>query len=98
MRRGGDDARLDQGSAAPERMQPCRFHLVRDKDCSGISGEGHIADGVVFADGSVALHWYGRHGHGGLSRLVWLEMPVVQAELAPPGWLAGAGVDRDGAR
>lgn len=31
--------------------------MVRDKDLSGISGTGHVADGVRFGDGRVALRW-----------------------------------------
>lgn len=33
------------------------FELVRHDDVSGISGTGVVAEGVVFSDGSVALHW-----------------------------------------
>lgn len=34
-----------------------RFQLVRDVDVTGISGEGVVADGVEFWDGTVALRW-----------------------------------------
>jgi len=33
------------------------FHLVRDHDVSGISGEGVIAEGAQFSDGWVVTHW-----------------------------------------
>lgn len=33
------------------------FHLVRHEDVSGVSGEGMVAEGVVFSDGTVALRW-----------------------------------------
>lgn len=38
-----------------------RFRLVRHKDLSGISGTGHVADGVEFTDGTVVLNWLGEH-------------------------------------
>lgn len=34
-----------------------RFRLERLEDPTGISGTGHIADGVVFPDGTVAMRW-----------------------------------------
>lgn len=68
---------------------PRRFHLVRDTDVTGISGEGIIVDGVEFTDGTIALRWLtgapstgifdsigdveNVHGHGGKTRVVWLE-------------------------
>lgn len=61
-----------------------RFHLVRDHDVSGVSGCGHVAEGVEFSDGTVAIRWGGEnrstvvwesfeaavavHGHGGATR------------------------------
>jgi len=36
------------------------FRLVRDTDISGVSGTGHVADGVIFSDGQAAVHWLGR--------------------------------------
>lgn len=66
-----------------------RFVLDRIKDVSGVSGLGIIADGVVFPDGVVVLHWRGRwhsteilrsvqdciniHGHEGATRVVWMD-------------------------
>lgn len=63
------------------------FELHRDKDVSGVSGTGHVADGVELSDGSVVLRWLGAtptttlhpnvasvekiHLHGGATRLVW---------------------------
>ena len=32
-------------------------HLQRDKDCSGVSGIGRVAEVALFSDGSVAVHW-----------------------------------------
>lgn len=63
------------------------FELHRDADPSGVSGTGVVAEGVEFADGTVALRWRGAlastavhgsvyaveliHGHGGNTRVVW---------------------------
>jgi hypothetical protein len=33
------------------------FALMRDKDVSGISGTGLVAEGVVFANGKVVIAW-----------------------------------------
>lgn len=64
-----------------------RFHLERKQDISGVSGCGNVADGVIFGDGQVALHWYGEnssiniyrsvtcllnvHGHNGATEIVF---------------------------
>ncbi|RLV66325.1 hypothetical protein STAN_1846 [Streptomyces sp. CBMAI 2042] len=40
--------------------RPRHFQLRRDTDVSGVSGTGHVADGVVFSDGHAAVHWLGR--------------------------------------
>lgn len=34
-----------------------RFMMLRRSDATGISGVGHVADGVEFDDGSVAIRW-----------------------------------------
>jgi hypothetical protein len=34
-----------------------RFKLVRTTDITGVSGTGHVADGVAFDDGVVVLRW-----------------------------------------
>ncbi len=68
---------------------PRRFLLQRHLDLSGISGTGHVADGVVWPDGTVALRWRTEHrslavydsyadveaihGHGGSTDLVWID-------------------------
>src|SRR6266545_1678161 len=36
-----------------------RFRLIRHTDVTGVSGTGPVADGVQWADGTVALHWSG---------------------------------------
>ncbi|WP_143662383.1 hypothetical protein [Streptomyces sp. Amel2xC10] len=36
------------------------FVLRRDRDLSGVSGTGIVADGVLFPDGQAAIHWRGK--------------------------------------
>lgn len=66
-----------------------RFELHRDIDVTGVSGSGVVADGVLFPDGTVCIHWRGPcpstvvwqsiadaiavHSHGGKTRFVWLD-------------------------
>lgn len=68
------------------------FALVRDVDVTGISGTGHVADGVLWPDGSSSIRWRGDnpsvvfwdkfesvekiHGHGGSTRIVWVDDSV----------------------
>lgn len=67
-----------------------RFELHRDIDVSGVSGTGVVAEGVEFSSGHVAMRWHGKdastciwssirsamaiHGHGGATRLVWIDV------------------------
>lgn len=69
--------------------QPRLFHLQRDRDVSGVSGTGRVADGVLWPDGTVTIRWRGDrpstvhwdaladaeavHGHGGATRIVWAD-------------------------
>lgn len=39
-----------------------RFQLHRDRDPSGVSGLGVVAEGVIFADGSTVMQWLGPLG------------------------------------
>lgn len=66
---------------------PRLFALVRDEDETGVSGTGHVADGVQFANGKCVVCWRTAtssiavydsiaaveviHGHGGKTRIVW---------------------------
>lgn len=77
----------------PRHDDPRPFLLVRDEDPTGVSGTGAVAQGVEFADGTVALRWMTDwptsvvfhdeglrsvvkvHGHGGKTRVVWVERP-----------------------
>jgi hypothetical protein len=74
---------------APTSVIPRRFELVRDVDVSGVSGTGHVADGVLFGSGLVVMHWRGEwpslsmhpnlesvraiHGHGGATHIAWID-------------------------
>jgi hypothetical protein len=71
---------------------PRLFRLVRDRDASGVSGTGHVADGVLWHDGTCAIRWrtdtrsttvYDSladvekiHGHRGATRVEWYEVCV----------------------
>ena len=71
--------------------KPRLFRLVRDVDESGVSGTGHVADGVIWHDGACAVHWRTKHtsttvyasfddvlsihGHGGKTRVEFDEHP-----------------------
>jgi hypothetical protein len=66
-----------------------RFVLERNVDESGVSGTGHVADGIVFWNGKCALSWRTEHtsvavydsintveaihGHDGSTRVVWVD-------------------------
>lgn len=53
-----------------------RFVLERDRDDTGISGTGTVAEGIEFSDGTVALRWLvGDHR----STVVWANIADVEA-------------------
>lgn len=70
---------------------PRFFRLMRAEDESGVSGTGYVADGVVWHDGTCAVHWRTEHtsttvyrdfatvlaihGHGGKTTTVFAEHP-----------------------
>jgi hypothetical protein len=78
-------------------MRPRTFALIRGTDVTGISGPGHVADGIKWADGSASVQWLGEHpsivywpsfasvdaihGHGGATRIVWDIDRVVPPDL-----------------
>lgn len=41
--------------------KPAVFELHRVEDDSGISGTGHVLDGVVFPDGTTVVRWRGKY-------------------------------------
>lgn len=44
-----------------------RFELHRDKDATGVSGLGVVAEGVVFSDGSAVMRWCVKNTPGTVS-------------------------------
>ena len=74
-----------------------RFRLQRHRDITGVSGEGLVANGVVFFGGVCIVHWRGPfvsttvhqgiesvetvHCHDGLTSIVW-DDPVCFRCLA----------------
>jgi DNA-binding CsgD family transcriptional regulator len=45
----------------PVSDRPRIFHLQRDEDVTGASGTGHVADGVLWPDGTVTVKWLGEY-------------------------------------
>lgn len=41
---------------------PRAFHVLREEDATGISGTGHVLDGVIFHTGQVVVCWRSAHG------------------------------------
>jgi len=96
-----------------------RFQLERDVDVSGVSGTGVVAFGVQAPDGTCVLWWNSEHdsiaiypsmetllaihGHGGMTRAVYIDdMPAAEdgagasgggGSGAGPGTSSGAGSD-----
>ncbi|OAA25444.1 hypothetical protein UG55_1022104 [Frankia sp. EI5c] len=84
-----------------------RFHIERDVDVSGVSGTGAVAYGVQAPDGTCVLWWNSDHGsvalypsmatllaihgHGGMTRAVYIDDPVVtdRPAAAPTGSARG---------
>lgn len=76
-------------TAAPSSPYPRLFVLYRHVDLSNVSGTGVVAEGVVWSDGRVSLHWPGPypstvawdntegviaiHGHSGATELRWID-------------------------
>ena len=74
------------------------FQLYRDRDVTGRSGTGVVADGVVWPDGSVSMRWRGAvrttvsadsladiervHGHDGATRVVLLANLTIDGGAA----------------
>lgn len=59
----------------PTPDQPRLFRLQRDTDHTGISGTGHIADGVLWPSGQVTICWRGEHS----SIVIWPALANVLA-------------------
>jgi hypothetical protein len=55
---------------------PRTFWLDRRTDVTGASGTGHVADGVLWPDGTVTIKWLGRYA----SEVSWPQgMTAVEA-------------------
>ena len=81
----------------PASNVPVLFFLRREEDETGVSGVGHVADGVVFPNGKAVLCWLGElssvgvyssladlekiHGHNGKTKVVFGH----EAKLANSG-------------
>lgn len=77
------------------------FELHRDIDSSGVSGTGVVAQGVEFDSGQCAMTWLTEwnsvavypdittleaiHGHGGNTRVVYVEGPVTEKYVTVAG-------------
>lgn len=75
---------------------PRLFRLLRAVDVTGVSGTGHVADGVQWPDGTVTIRWRGGrpstvqwasiddavaiHGHGGNTLLEWADEEEMNRE------------------
>lgn len=63
------------------------FHMIRERDVSGISGTGKVLEGIQFSDGTIVVRWLSKHastavynnieefeaihGHDGAGKIVW---------------------------
>lgn len=91
-----------------------RFKLERDEDETGVSGTGHIADGALFEDGTAVVRWRTEtasttlfddiedvlavHGHGGKTRLVFIDAEEGESEAPPRGGAEAARASRGAAQ
>ncbi|WP_369214422.1 hypothetical protein [Streptomyces flavofungini] len=89
---------------------PRRFRLIRDVDETGTSGTGVVVEGLEFTDGTVALRWLTAttstaiyasitdvetiHGHGGKTRVVWVDQHDDEPPAAYRQLLARLEADR----
>lgn len=77
-----------------------RFYLHRDDDPGGVSGSGFVAEGIHMSNGKVIISWRTKytstaqyddletmlnvHGHGGKTRLIWVDDTPSQPKAPPP--------------
>lgn len=87
-------------TTTPQSDIPRRFYLQRNTDVTGVSGTGRVADGILWTDGTVSVRWLGErpstvfwddlahaehvHGHGGHTRIVWLDWPTAAVDADLP--------------
>jgi hypothetical protein len=76
------------------------FLLKRHRDISGVSGEGIVAEGVIFSNGKVCMSWLGRikseeffdtlgelieiHGHGGATEVLLENVRDLPCNTSKP--------------
>lgn len=79
---------------------PRRFYLLRNVDVTGASGTGHVADGVLWPDGTVSTRWRGddqsfanwddfagmcrKSLHDGATGIVWLDQDQAPVDNGAP--------------
>jgi hypothetical protein len=68
-----------------------RFILVREVDVTGVSGTGKVAEGVVFADGTVAIRWLGDTP----STVVWASLDHAMRVHGHNGATVARMIDED---
>lgn len=73
----------------PIISRTCRFILVRNKDATGVSGTGVVAEGIVFTNGMTVILWLRKpyamgiyqtlndvisvHGHEGATEIHFID-------------------------
>ena len=78
-----------KSKSTPTTIRMRRFLLIREKDLSGISGTGVVAEGTMFTDGLSVIHWLREpyatgvyktltdvvavHGHNGAMHIQFLD-------------------------
>jgi hypothetical protein len=73
---------------------PRLFQLVRHTDDTGVSDPGHVADGVLWPDGIVTVHWH-RHSSLLTSLSCWINLTEAKRHIkdAQIMWLDGNTAD-----
>lgn len=59
-------------------IRPRVFYLHRDHDIDGLHGTGRVAEGTVWTDGTVSVHWLG-------SKPSWQQWRTVADAVAVQG-------------
>jgi hypothetical protein len=72
-----------------------RFHLVRKEDASGVSGTGHVAEGILFSDGRVVINWCLSHKIKVASIVIYQSLPDAIAVHGHDGKTTVDFIDTD---
>ncbi len=60
------------------------FKMIRVHDESGVSGTGHVLDGVVFYTGQVVVCWCAKHGHSNIGIYKdWEDFKFIHIDSHP---------------